>query len=116
MKRNFRELSVLGALLALLFAMAIFTPNFFDRQPLLSRLTAAAPRLVLACGVALVIIARQIDISIGSLFAVCGTCAGLLATTKIPLTLAFISAIAIGAVGGVINGALVADSVCRALL
>jgi rhamnose transport system permease protein len=108
MKRNFRELSVLGALLVLLLVMVIFTPNFFDPQPLLSRLTAAAPHLVLAIGVALVIIARQIDISIGSLFAVCGTCAGLLAGANVPLAFAMLSALAIGAFGGIINGALVA--------
>lgn len=108
MKRSFRELSVLGALLMLLLLMALLTPNFFDSQPLLSRLTAAAPRLVLVCGVALVIIARQIDISIGSLFAVCGTSAGLLAAAKIPLAVAMGAAVAIGAFGGVINGALVA--------
>lgn len=108
MKRNFRELSVLAALLLLLVVMAIFTPNFFDPQPLLSRLTAAAPRLLLACGVAIVIIARQIDISIGALFAVCGTCAGLLAANNVPLAIAFVAAIAIGAFGGIINGALVA--------
>jgi rhamnose transport system permease protein len=108
MKRHFRELSVLAALLALLAIMAIVTPNFFDAQPLLSRMTAAAPRLVLACGVALVIIARQIDISIGALFAVCGTCAGLLAAANAPLALAMLAAIGLGALGGVLNGALVA--------
>ena len=108
MKRNFRELSVLGALILLLLLMAIFTPNFFDPQPLLSRLTAAAPRLILACGVALVIIARQIDISIGSLFAVCGTCAGLMAAAKVPVGIAMLAAVGIGALGGTINGALVA--------
>src|ERR1051325_3776346 len=108
MKRNFRELSVLGALILLLLLMAALTPNFFDPQPLLSRMTAAAPRLILACGVALVIIARQIDISIGSLFAVCGTCAGLLAAAKLSLTLSVIGAVAIGALGGMINGALIA--------
>jgi rhamnose transport system permease protein len=108
MKRNFRELSVLGALVALLFAMAMVTPNFFEPQPLLTRMTAAAPRLILACGVALVIIARQIDISIGSLFAVCGTCAGLLAAAKFPLAVAMCAAVGIGALGGIVNGALVA--------
>jgi rhamnose transport system permease protein len=108
MKKNFRELSVLGALVALLLAMAMFTPNFFEPQPLLSRMTAAAPRLILACGVALVIIARQIDISIGSLFAVCGTCAGLMAAAKVPMAAAICAAIAIGALGGIVNGGLVA--------
>lgn len=108
MKKNFRELSVLGALVALLLAMAVFTPNFFEPQPLLSRMTAAAPRLILACGVALVIIARQIDISIGSLFAVCGTCAGLMAAAKVPMAAAMLAAVGIGALGGIVNGALVA--------
>lgn len=108
MNRRFREISVLIALLALLAVMAIWTPNFFDPQPLLSRMTAAAPRLILACGVALVIIARQIDISIGALFALCGTCAGLLAAGKVSLALAISAAVAVGALGGVINGALVA--------
>ncbi len=108
MKKNFRELSVLGALVALLLTMGVFTPNFFEPQPLLSRMTAAAPRLILACGVALVIIARQIDISIGSLFAVCGTCAGLMAAAKVPLGVAMFAAIGIGVLGGIVNGALVA--------
>lgn len=108
MKRNFRELSVFVALIVLLLSMAILTPNFFDPQPLLSRLTAAAPRLILAYGVALVIIARQIDISIGSLFAVCGTCAGLLAAAKVPVAVAMLAALAVGGLGGMINGTLVA--------
>ena len=108
MKRSSRELSALAALNFLLIAMAIFTPGFFAAQPLLSRLTAAAPRLILACGVTLVIIVRQIDISIGSLFAVCGTCAGLLAGANIPLALSMSASIAIGLLGGALNGVLIA--------
>ena len=108
MKRHFRVLSVLAALLLMLLVLALFTPNFYEPQPLLSRLTAAAPKLILACGAALIIISRQIDISIGSLFAVCGTCAGLLAAAKIPFAFAIAAAIGIGAIGGAINGALVA--------
>lgn len=107
MKRHFRELSVAAALLAMLLTLAIFTPNFFEPQPLLSRLTAAAPKLILACGAALVIISRQIDISIGSLFAVCGTCAGLMAANA-PFGVAVAGAIGAGALAGAINGALVA--------
>lgn len=107
MKRHFRELSVVAALGVLLIVMALFSPNFYEPQPLLSRLTAAAPNLVLACGAAIVIISRQIDISIGSLFAVCATCAGLLAG-KVSFGVAIAAAIAIGSLGGMINGALVA--------
>ena len=108
MKRYFRELSVAAALGVMLLLLAIFAPNFFQPQPLLSRLTAAAPKLVLACGVAFVIIARQIDISIGSLFAVCGTCAGLVAASGLPWPVAMLAAIVVGALGGALNGLLVA--------
>jgi rhamnose transport system permease protein len=107
MKKYFREISVAIALGLLLVTLAVFAPNFFQPQPLLSRLTAAAPKLILACGVSLVIICRQIDISIGALFAVCGTCAGL-AATKFPLPIVVCIAIAVGVFGGIVNGALIA--------
>lgn len=103
-----REASVVAALGLLLALLAVLAPGFFEPQPLLSRLTAAAPRLVLACGVAVVILARQIDISIGSLFAVCGTAAGLAAAAGAPLPVAAAAALAAGAVGGALNGLLVA--------
>ncbi|HXG47530.1 MAG TPA: ABC transporter permease, partial [Methylomirabilota bacterium] len=92
----------------LLVLLAIFAPAFFDPQPLLSRLTAAAPKLVLACGVALVIISRQIDISIGSLFAVCGASAGWVAEAGAPLPVAVAAALGVGVVVGASTGALVA--------
>src|SRR6516225_9673708 len=79
--RHFREFSVASALLLLLLTLALFAPAFFARQPLLSRLTREAPALIVACGIALVIICRQIDISVGSQFSVCSVCAGLLAAS-----------------------------------
>ena len=108
MKRYFRELSVAMALVALLLFLAIAAPAFYQWQPLLSLLAREAPTLVVACGMALVIICRQIDISVGSQFAVCGVCAGLLAAMKWPLALVLPASIAIGAVMGALNGALVA--------
>jgi rhamnose transport system permease protein len=108
MKRHFRELSVAAALGGMLLLLAVFAPNFYEPQPLLSRLTAAAPKLIVACGVALVIICRQIDISIGSLFAVCGTCAALAGAAGVPLPVAAFIALGVGVVGGALNGVLVA--------
>lgn len=103
-----RELWVAAALAAILVALAIFAPRFYEPQPLLSRITANAPKLVLACGVALVIITRQIDISIGSTFAICGACAGLLLASGTNLPLAVGAAIACGLAIGAANGVLVA--------
>ena len=108
MKRHFRELSVALALGLLLFFLAVAAPTFYQPQPLLSLLTREAPTLVVACGIALVIIGRQIDISVGSQFSVCSVCAGLLASMNWPLALVLPASVAIGALMGAVNGALVA--------
>jgi rhamnose transport system permease protein len=108
MSRYFRELSVAAALVVLLLALRVFAPHFFALQPLLSRLTAQAPALVAAIGITLVIISRQIDISVGSQFGMCAVIAGLLAAAGFPLALAVAAAIGAGAVMGALNGLLVA--------
>ncbi|MBL9199805.1 MAG: ABC transporter permease [Opitutaceae bacterium] len=108
MSRYFRELSVVGALAVALIAMAVFAPAFFQPQPLLSLATREAPTLVVACGMALVIICRQIDISVGSMFSVVSVCTGILAARGWPLLLVLPIAAGLGAALGALNGALVA--------
>lgn len=108
MARHFREISVAAALLIVLVALAILAPGFYQPQPLLSLATREAPTLIVACGMALVIIGRQIDISVGSQFAVCSVAAGVLAANNWPTPLVALAAIAMGAGCGAINGALVA--------
>jgi rhamnose transport system permease protein len=108
MKRYFRELSVVGALLAVLLGLGLFAPAFFSPQPLLSLVTREAPTLVVACGMACVIITRQIDISVGSMFSVCSVCAGLLVARGWPLVLVLPASVGHGALFGAFNGFLVA--------
>lgn len=108
MKKYFRELSIAAALAILLFALALFAPSFYSPQPLLSLSASSSASLVVACGMALVIIAREIDISVGSMFAVCSVCAGLFATMHWPLGAVITASIVIGAIFGAFNGALVA--------
>lgn len=108
MTRHFREFSVALALAALLLFLAVAAPAFYQPQPLRSLATREAPALVVACGMALVIINRQIDISVGSQFAVCSVGAGLLAAWGWPLALVLPASVVLGALLGAINGALVA--------
>lgn len=108
MRLHFREASVAAALAVLLLFLAVVAPGFFQPQPLLSLLTREAPTLVVACGMALVIISRQIDISVGSQFAVCSVCAGMLAAMKWPLALVLPASIVMGALMGAVNGLLIA--------
>ena len=108
MKVPVRELAVAIALALMLLALAVFARSFYQPYPLLSLATGQAPALIVTCGVALVIIARQIDISVGSQFAVCSVCAGLLTLAGWPLGLVLIASIIIGALLGSINGLFVA--------
>ncbi|MEP6668885.1 MAG: ABC transporter permease [Chthoniobacter sp.] len=108
MQKYSRELSVAMVLAALLLVLAVVAPAFYEPQPLLSRLAREAPTLIVACGVALVMVTRQIDISIGSVFALCGVCAGTLAAAGWPLVAVFSVTVLIGAALGAVNGALVA--------
>ena len=108
MNRYFREISVTAALGLVLLALAVFAPGFFQPQPLLSLVTREAPTLVVACGMVFVIISREIDISVGSQFSVCGVCAGLLAARGWPLALVVPVTAMLGALLGACNGVLVA--------
>lgn len=106
MNRYFRELSVAAALGLLMLALAIFAPHFFAIQPLLSRFTAQTPALIVAIGMTLVMVSRQIDISVGAQFGMCAVIAGLLAPHG--LVIAITGAVIAGAIMGLLNGLLVA--------
>jgi len=101
-----RELSVAAAFAVLLVALAVRAPDFYRTANLRDVLVNAAPTLVAAVGMTLVIVARQIDISIGSQFAICGVVAGVLAKHA-PMPAAALGAIGAGALLGACNGLLV---------
>jgi rhamnose transport system permease protein len=103
-----RETQVVVALGLLLGVVAVSSPQFFKPAPLLSLLAREAPGLVATLGVAWVMIARQIDISIGSLFSLCGVAAGLLAAAGVPAPVVLFAAAGLGAVLGACNGFFVA--------
>ena len=82
-----REISVALAYLVLLGVLAVFAPRFYQGDKFLNILVASAPVLVAAVGMTLVILSRNIDISIGSQLSICGVVAGLLAKTGMPMPL-----------------------------
>ena len=108
MSKYFRELTVAAALGLLMLALAYFAPHFFQFQPFISRLTSQMPALVAAIGIALIIISRQIDISIGAQFSMCAVIAGVTAASGLPLGVAILAALGAGALMGALNGVLVA--------
>lgn len=103
-----RELSVAVAYAMLLLILALFAPSFYQGGELRDLLVQNAPVLIAAIGMTLVILARQIDISIGSQFALCAIIAGLLAKAGLPMPLVVPASVGVGACLGTVNGALVA--------
>jgi rhamnose transport system permease protein len=88
--------------------LLVAAPAFYRGEQFRSILVASAPIVVAAIGMTLVILARQIDISIGSLFSVCGIAAGLLAAAGVPMPLVGVATVLLGGLLGAVNGALVA--------
>src|SRR5439155_19488726 len=103
-----REISVATAYLTLLILLLCVAPSFYRGNQFHSTLVASAPVLLAAVGMTLVILARHIDISIGSQFSVCGIAAGLLAKSGLPMPLVAAAVVLLGCLLGGINGALVA--------
>jgi rhamnose transport system permease protein len=103
-----RVVSVALTIAALLAALAVAAPGFFSRENLSDLLLGNLPVLIVAMGATLVILAGEIDISVGSVFAICGIVAGLVAQAGSPILLTIAATCATGAVLGALNGVLVA--------
>jgi len=103
-----RERAVGAALAALLLLLAFAAPGFFRAQNLRDLLLDNATVLIAAVGMTCVILARQIDISIGSQFAIAGVAAGTLYKLGLPMPAVVPIVLALGAAQGALNGALVA--------
>jgi rhamnose transport system permease protein len=103
-----RELSILAAIFAIAAVLAILAPGFFTLANLRDLLLANVPVLIVAIGMTLIVITAQIDISVGSQFAICSVAAGVFAVAGLPTLAAIALATIVGAVLGALNGAIVA--------
>jgi rhamnose transport system permease protein len=106
--RHTREIAVGFAIGGLFLALVVVSPGFFSRENVVDIFLANMPVLIAALGTTLVILSGQIDISIGSVFAICGVLAGLIAKSGAPLPIVALGTCLAGAVAGALNGALVA--------
>jgi rhamnose transport system permease protein len=103
-----REWAVASAIAVLALVLAVAAPGYFSTENLHDLLLANLPVLLVASGMTLVIITGEIDISVGSMFAVCAVEAGVLAKSGLPIWIAAAAACLLGTVFGSLHGALVA--------
>ncbi|HEX8072695.1 MAG TPA: ABC transporter permease [Pyrinomonadaceae bacterium] len=107
LSRYKRELSAALAYVVLLALVGAAAPSFFGAGNLRDLALNNAPVLLVAVGMTLVILVGEIDISVGSQFAVCSVAAGWLAKSGVPVALLLPSVLVLGALLGAVNGALV---------
>src|SRR5260370_18118199 len=92
-----RELSAGLAYIVLLVLVGSFAPSFFGAANLRDLTLNNAPVLLVAIGMTMVILVGEIDISVGSQFAVCSVAAGWLAKEGVPIPLLLPSVVISGA-------------------
>ena len=106
MKGHTREIAIAVTNVLLLILLAATTHGFFTLDNLSDLFLANMPVMLIALGMTLIIVTAQIDISIGSVFAVCSVLAGVAARSGAPWPVFLLLAIVAGAACGAINGAL----------
>ena len=108
LSRYKREASAGLAYALLLLIVGVITPSFFNAGNVRDLAMNNAAVLIVAVGMTLVVLIGQIDISVGSQFAVCTIAAGWLAKAGLPMPVVLLAVIGVGAVMGAVGGSLVA--------
>ena len=106
MKGHARETAIAVTNVLLLLLLAARTHGFFTLDNLSDLFLANMPVMLIALGMTLIIVTAQIDISVGSVFALCSVIAGVAARSGAPWPLFLLLACVAGSVCGAINGAL----------
>jgi rhamnose transport system permease protein len=104
-----REIGILVALLALIAVTAIMEPRFIEADSLRNLALNASIFAILAAGQTLVIITRNVDLSVGSVLGLAAFMAGDLLSSNpgLPIPIVIGLGMLLGAGCGVLNGVLV---------
>jgi rhamnose transport system permease protein len=105
-----RELGIVAALLLLVVVTVIANPRFLSGQNVRDLLLSAAILTVLAAGQTMVVVTRNVDLSVGSVLGLSAYATGTLLVTApdLPIVVVVLAGMAVGAACGLLNGAIVA--------
>ncbi|EHM49550.1 MAG: autoinducer 2 ABC transporter permease LsrC [Yokenella regensburgei] len=102
-----RELSAFLAILALFALLVALNPAYFSLQTVAMIFASSQILSLLALGATLVMLTRNIDVSVGSTVGLCAIAVGVALNNGYSLPLAMAFALSIGALAGAFNGLLV---------
>lgn len=103
-----RDAGTLIGLVIILVVFALLAPGFISERNLLNILQQSSLNAGLALGMTLVIVSGGIDLSVGPTAALSAVISGSLLLAGVPVPLAILAGLALGATCGLINGVLVA--------
>ena len=102
-----RQLGTLAGLAGLCILLTILTPHFFTVSNLLNITEQTTINALVAVGMTFVILSGGIDLSVGSIVALSGVVLGSALQAHVPIPIALLAAIAVGALCGAVNGLLI---------
>ncbi len=102
-----RELSAFFAIVVLFVVLVALNPAYFSLQTLAMIFSSSQILCLLALGATLVMLTRNIDVSVGSTVGLCAIAVGVALNNGYGLATAIAFALAIGALAGAFNGLLV---------
>lgn len=104
------------ALLCLIAVVSFLNPNFFTTDNILNILRQTSVNAILAVGMTLVILTAGIDLSVGSVLALCGAFAASLIAMEVPVIFAVPTALLAGGILGAISGVIIAKGKVQAFI
>ncbi|TFH89706.1 MULTISPECIES: ribose ABC transporter permease [Vibrio] len=110
------EQKSLIALLFLIVVVSFLNPNFFTVDNILNILRQTSVNAIIAVGMTLVILTAGIDLSVGSVLALCGAFAASLIAMEVPVLIAVPTALFAGAALGAISGVIIAKGKVQAFI
>lgn len=108
--KRFRELGVLIVLGVIVIILSIVSPVFLKPVNLVNIVRQTVEIGVMAIGMSFLIIAAEMDLSVGSIFGAAAMLGALLFKNEVNPTLVFIVMLLAGAAIGLVNGTLVAKA------
>lgn len=110
------EQKSLIALLFLIVVVSFLNPNFFTVDNILNILRQTSVNAIIAVGMTLVILTAGIDLSVGSVLALCGAFAASLVAMEVPVLIAVPTALLAGTALGAISGVIIAKGKVQAFI
>ncbi|MEL6114817.1 ribose ABC transporter permease [Photobacterium sp. SP02] len=110
------EQKSLIALIFLIVVVSFLNPNFFTADNILNILRQTSVNAIIAVGMTLVILTAGIDLSVGSVLALCGAFAASLIAIEVPVLIAVPTALLAGAALGAISGIIIAKGKVQAFI